>query len=59
MNITLTLLPKFIEAMEVLDIKYAIHDPIKLGRLNGNIKLPDPIVETFANFLNVRYYNDK
>jgi hypothetical protein len=58
MNFTLTLLAKFINAMEVLDVKYAIHDPIKLGKLNGNIKLPDPTLETLANFLNVRYYDN-
>jgi hypothetical protein len=56
MNFTLLTLPKFIEASKLLDIKYAIHDPIRLGEFNSNIKLPAPIIETIGNFVNARYY---
>jgi hypothetical protein len=59
LNITLLTLEKFIEASKTLDIRYAIHDTVNLGKLNNNIRLPAPIVEMFGNFVNERYYMDK
>ena len=59
LNITFLTLEKFIEASKTLDIRYAIHDTVNLGKLNNNIRLPAPIVEMFGNFVNERYYMDK
>lgn len=56
MNLTVPLMREFITASKTLDIRYAIHDSVNLGKLNGNIKLPDPTLETLGNFVNHRYH---
>jgi hypothetical protein len=58
MNLTLLLQPRFVEASEPMDIRYVIHDTVKLGKLNDNVKLPDPACMTLGNFVNQRYHEN-